>query len=124
MAAPADAASAPLVTMAATAPHQTSSGAPKRAAIVAAVIWPTSPHSEKKIAAKETIAAREGGYSFFSSRLSGFRQSANAMAKKLTVVTAATSSGGSVEIALPIKTATAILAMNATSIPNRIGSVR
>ena len=49
--------SAPLVAIAATAPIQTSSGDPKRAAMVAAVICPTSPHSEKKIAAKETIAA-------------------------------------------------------------------
>ena len=42
--------------MALTAPAHTISGVPKRAAMVAAVICPTSPHSEKKIAANDTIA--------------------------------------------------------------------
>ena len=39
-----------------TAPIQTPTGEAKRAAMVAAVICPTSPHSEKRIAAKEIIA--------------------------------------------------------------------
>src|ERR1039458_10464704 len=94
--APMEAARAPLVTMAETAPAQTSHGAPKRATMVAAVIWPTSPHSEKKMAAKETRKARCAGYSFLDdSFLSGLRQMTKAMAKKLTAVRAATNSGGS-----------------------------
>src|SRR5689334_2311241 len=122
--APIDAARAPLVAIAATAPIHTSKGAPKRAAMVAAVICPTSPHSEKKMAAKETITARDAGYSFLASRLSGLRHRANAMAKKLTAVMAATSSGGSVDMAFPTSTATAILAIKATTIPHSIGTVR
>ena len=80
-----DAASAPLVAMAATAPIQTSSGAPKRAAMVAAVICPTSPHSEKKIAAKETMAARAERPSFSEDvRSTGLRQSVMAIPMKLS----------------------------------------
>src|SRR5436305_928712 len=75
--APMDAASAPLVNIAATAPIHTISGAPNLAAMVAAVIWPTSPHSEKKMAAKETMAACDAGYSLaLGSRLSGLRHRA------------------------------------------------
>src|ERR1039458_7543187 len=122
--APMEAARAPLVTMAETAPAQTSHGAPKRATMVAAVIWPTSPHSEKKMAAKETRKARWAGYSFLDSFLSGLRQRTKAMAKKLTVVRAATKSGGSWEMALPTRTATAILAMKAHIMPNMMGRVR
>src|SRR5712691_3449540 len=101
-----EAASAPLVTIADTAPIHTTRGVPNFAAMLAAVIWPTSPHSEKKIAAKDTSTARDAGYSFsrscsFNSRLSGLRQRAYAMAKKLIVVIAATSRRGRVEIALP-----------------------
>src|SRR5712691_2250922 len=84
--APTDAARAPFVTIALTAPSQTQSGSPNRAAIVTAVICPTSPHSEKKIAAKEIRKAREEGYSFSASFLSGFRQMAKAMRKKLMAV--------------------------------------
>ena len=58
-----EAARTPLVTMAATAPIQTTKGTPNLADRVAAVTWPTSPHSEKKMAAKETTAAREAGCS-------------------------------------------------------------
>ena len=46
------------------------------------------------------------------------------MAKKLMVVMAATSSGGSFEIAFPTRTATAIFAMKAAAIPKRMGVVR
>jgi predicted permease len=56
--APIDAASAPFVAIAATAPSHTYTGARNVAASVAAVTCPTSPHSEKKIAANDTIAAR------------------------------------------------------------------
>src|SRR5580698_5258603 len=106
-----EAAKAPLVTMAPTAPNQTNHGAPPHwAAILAAVIWPTSPHSEKKIAANDTNAAREAGYSLFlTSLLSGLRQRTYAMAQKLMAVSAATTGRGkNVEIALPSSTATPI----------------
>ena len=47
-----------------------------RAAIVAAVICPMSPHSEKKIAANETSAPLAAGSSFLLSPVfSGFRHS-------------------------------------------------
>src|SRR5580700_2803231 len=123
-----EAASAPLVTMAPTAPSQTDQGQPLYwAAILAAVIWPTSPHSEKKMAANDTNAARDAGYSFFSftSLVSGLRQSTYAMAQKLMAVRAATTGRGKkVEMALPSSTATAIFAMNATAMPKSIGVVR
>src|SRR5579871_6363699 len=71
--APIDAASVPLVTIARTAAAQTMYGrlplgprsAANFAAIAAAVTCPTSPHSEKKIAANETIAAFPAGVSSF-----------------------------------------------------------
>src|SRR5580704_5421861 len=122
-----EAASAPLVTMAPTAPSHTDQGQPAYwAAMLAAVIWPTSPHSEKKMAANDTSAARDAGYSFcFTSLLSGLRQSTYAMAQKLMAVSAATTGRGrNVEIALPSNTATPIFAMNATTIPQSIGVVR
>ena len=50
-------ASVPFVTIAATAPNHTASGELNRAAMVAAVTCPTSPHSEKKIMEKATSAA-------------------------------------------------------------------
>src|ERR1051325_5911007 len=112
----------PFVTMADTAPSQTTSGDEKRAAMVAAVIWPTSPHSEKKIAAKETMAALDAPcVSFVSLGVTGLRQTVYATPRKLVVVTAATSSGGRCEIASPMATATAIFAMNAIVTPTTIG---
>src|SRR2546426_6767733 len=99
--------------MAETAPTQTTSGMRYFAAIVAVVICPTSPHSEKKIAAKETIAARDAGYSLFESRLSGFRHNTSAMAKKLMAVMAPTTSGGSLAMALPKITAAPLFALKA-----------
>ena len=56
--------------------------------------------------------------------LNGLRQSVIATPMKLMLVSAATNNGGSFEIALPTATATAILAMNAISIPIMIGTVR
>src|SRR5438445_6859077 len=122
--APTEAARAPFVTIALTAPSQTQSGSPNRAAIVTAVICPTSPHSEKKIAAKETITALEEGYSFSASFLSAFRQIAKAMIKKLMAVIDATRRDGNLAMALPTNTATPILAMNAMVIPHKIGAAR
>src|SRR6476661_4435145 len=123
--APIEAARTPLVTMAATAPIQTIKGTPNFADRVAAVTWPTSPHSEKKMAAKETMNAREAGCSTLrTSRVSGLRHRTTAIAKKLIAVMAATTNGGNVEIALPTRTATAILAMNAKVIPMTMWAVR
>src|SRR5277367_2488189 len=120
-----EAAKAPFVAIAATAPAQTTTGWWKFAAMVAAVICPTSPHSEKKIAAKDTMAAREARSSFWlASRFTGFRHTVIARPMKLMLVSVATNSGGSFDIAFPTATATAILAMNATSMPIIIGTVR
>src|ERR1035441_1895155 len=113
--APSDAASAPLVTIAATAPIHTSRSAfGNFNAIPAAVSWPTSPHSEKKMAAKDTPTARDAGYCLIS-RLSGLRQSTKAIAKKLTAVIAATSHGGRCEMNLLTYTATPIRSEEHTS---------
>lgn len=93
--APSDAASAPLVTIAAEAPIHTIMGTPKRAAIAAAVTCPTSPHSEKKIAAKEKMAAFEAAVSrFFSDVSTGLNHKAIAIAMKLALERAATKRGG------------------------------
>src|ERR1039458_1204873 len=119
--APIDAARTPFVTIALTAPSQTTTGDGNRAAIVAAVICPMSPHSEKNIAANETIAALDAPCSSFdSSRATGFRQTTYATPRKLVVVTAATSRGGRREITSPTATATPIFAMNAIAIPTMI----
>jgi hypothetical protein len=89
------------------------------------VTWPTSPHSEKKIAANETIAALLAVWFLsFAVGWSGFRQSAKATPRKLIAVMLATKIGGSREIAWPTRTATAIFAMKAAAIPKVIGSVR
>src|ERR1035437_6708475 len=115
----------PFVTIAATAPHHTNRGAAGNlSAIPAAVSWPTSPHSEKKMAAKDTVTAREAGYSFFCSRWSGFRHSTIAMATKLSAVIAATNRGDKCEMNLLIQTATPIFNMNANAMPQMIGTVR
>ena len=120
-----DAASAPLVAIAATAPNHTITGDPFSAAIVAAVICPTSPHSEKKIVAKETIAAFDAVCCIRDSfRSTGFRQRAIATPMKLMLVTAATRSGGKFRMALPTATATPIFIMKATTMPVMMGTVR
>src|ERR1035437_3305140 len=132
--APMDAASAPLVTIASTAPNQTMSGhgivAPggecDRVAMAAAVTCPTSPHSEKKIAANDTSAALPAVWSSFLCFLAtiGLRHTAYATPRKLRPVTPATSSGGRCEICSPTATATAIFAMNAIVTPTMIGRGR
>src|SRR5580700_4326214 len=95
--APSVAASAPFVTIAPTAANHTIHGAPGFAtAIVAAVICPTSPHSEKKIAAKDIIIAFERPLSLRPSDLwMSFRHSAIATPMKLSIVIEATHRGGS-----------------------------
>src|SRR5207249_9343814 len=104
--------------MAETAPTQTTSGMRYFAASVAAVICPTSPHSEKKIAANETMAALCARcLSLDSQGRSDFRQSTNATVKKLIAVMVATRDLGNFAIALPTKTATPTLAVNARAIP-------
>src|SRR6266404_8226234 len=111
--------------MAETAPTQTTSGMRYFAANVAAVICPTSPHSEKKIAANETMAAFDARcfLSEFRGR-SDFRHSANATPRKLIAVMVATRGLGNFEMASPTSTATPILAMKAIAMPNMIGNVR
>src|ERR1700722_13687610 len=101
--APIDAASAPFVTIASTAPSQTMYGhepvasglAIDLAVIAAAVTCPTSPHSEKKIAANDTMAALPALESSllwaFATR--GLRHTVYATPMKLSPVTHATSSG-------------------------------
>src|ERR1017187_2796246 len=121
--APIDAASAPLVTIAATAPTHTSRSAfGNFNAIPAAVSCPTSPHSEKKMAANDTPTARDAGYCLIS-RLSGFRHSTMAIAIKLIAVIKATSHGGRCEMNLLTYTATPIFNINARAMPHRIGAV-
>src|ERR1700739_1480522 len=97
-----EAARTPLVTIALTAPSQTrnmtsrmpaSGGSVNFAAMVAAVIWPTSPHSEKKTAEKETSAALGADTSFCDARRASLRQTAMATPMKLVMVTVATSQG-------------------------------
>src|ERR1017187_3409926 len=122
--APIDAARIPLVTIAATAPIHTSRSAFENFnAIPAAVSCPTSPHSEKKMAANDTPTARDAGYCLIS-RLSGFRHSTMAIATKLIAVIAATSQGGRCEMNLLTYTATPIFSMNARAMPHMIGTVR
>src|SRR5207249_3538288 len=104
--------------MAETAPTQTTSGMRYLAASVAAVICPTSPHSEKKIAANDIIAAFEARWLSLDSRgRSDFRQSATATPRKLSAVIVATRDRGNFEIASPIITANPILDMNAVAMP-------
>ena len=94
--APIEAAKAPFVAIAATAAIHTTYGDPNLADIVAAVICPTSPHSEKKIATNDNIAALPARLSFsYDSRSSGFRHNVIASPTKLKVVTPATNGGGS-----------------------------
>ena len=69
--------------------------------MVAAVIWPTSPHSEKKIAAKETIAALGAETSLCAARRSSLRHTVIATPMKLAIVMQATSQAGSFEMIRP-----------------------
>lgn len=99
---PKNAASALLVTSAPTAPSQTLTsaryleGCPTEnfAADVAAVIWPTSPHSEKKTAEKATKAPLNTLGGGVSREGFGFNQSTVATPKKLIAVTPATMKRG------------------------------
>src|SRR5713226_1349716 len=103
--------------MAETAPTQSTRGMRYFAASVAAVICPTSPHSEKKMAANETIAAFDARCSSLDSRgQSEFRHSTSATLRKLIAVIVATSGDGNFEIAFPTTTARPIFAMNAVAI--------
>src|SRR5262245_15718961 len=125
MPSPAEMARTPLVIIAVTAPSHTTMMEPNRAATVAAVICPTSPHSEKKITAKETTSALPAPSSRSAAAgTSGLRHNVYATQRKLVVVTAATIVRGRFEIACPTNTAAPIFAATATDRPQNTGSAR
>src|SRR6476659_7988096 len=81
-------------------------------AIPAAVTWPTSPHSDNRIAMNATAAPMRMRVSFaLALRTSGLRQRLIATPMKLAAVSDATRRRGSAEMAAPTATATPILHM-------------
>ena len=116
-------ASNPLLSKARVAAIHTRSGNRYLTVNVAAMIWPTSPHSENRMAANAVSAALEKFrlcWAIVVSR-SSFRrnQMTRAVMKKVIVLVMVSRFVGSSVIACPTSTAIAILIMKATVNPQK-----